>query len=197
MFYSIPSFLAERLLSFLAGLIPVSWTMPKVFLGSPQQGATEQFLSWWHVPVSVQKQRFWEQGGFENCRAELRIAALEVPTQVVKLLWPTIRGPVDRSALHLGEESKTIPIIMRSTVTVNVSGDPVRLPPFLLPAYMARISDENAFIHRTRFTDMPKGNHLVTLRILSGPDTLAERSYNLQVPEIGADNTDFILREIR
>lgn len=169
--------------------------MAQVFLGLPQGTPTadEIRLLWWNIPVGVRHRRFWEADAIEHCRAELVIDPEGIANRTVRLLWSGISGPQAQTTLRVGEDDQPVSIVVRGEADAMVSGDPVHRPHFPLPQYVARISDENALIHRTQFTDLVPGIHRLTLRVLSGATEVAARSYRLHVPGPGEDNSGFVL----
>lgn len=171
--------------------------MPDVLIGLSQErpNPTESFLRWWQIPISVPTKRRWGWNTIEHCRLLLQIDGPDMSTQPCKLLWPTLEGPKEEITLHVGEDVYMVPVVLRSEIECQVSGDPVRLPPFHVPERVARISDANAIIHRTVFTDLsPSVWHVLTLRVVSGAAPVAYKKYGLRVPDAQADNAQFTMQ---
>jgi len=177
----------------LLGLfIPKRFKMPKIILGQPQQLASEPFLAWWHVPIST-KQRWLGPEYIDDCRVRVVIKE-PAPTKELNLFWSSVRGPEEKVRLRVGEPPQKVPIVVRSEIEVWLTGDPVRLPKFLLPAWIARITDQEAIFQRTNFTDLqPSASYKLWLQILSGANLLASSQYRLYVPGANETNEQFVL----
>ena len=67
-------------------------------------------------------------------------------------MWPTDHGPVETLLLPKGAPEVQVPIVARTIVDAMVSGDPLRLRHFPLPAGLARITDTNALLRPSAHT---------------------------------------------
>jgi len=191
---AVPSleYIGKLLLKVLPWLIPSRWKRPAVTFGPTTR---TQDVAWWHTEVFLRQRALSQTEEINNCRAEVRVGSLQVSAGTLRLMWSTVQGPQPQMALRLGEDPAKLPIIVRSEKTCQLSADAIRLPHFPLPAYTARFTDDNAIIHRTSFTDLPPGEHTITVRILSGRHVLAEKVYVINVPRVGEPNADFTVRE--
>jgi hypothetical protein len=121
--------------------------MPQINFGIPQDRAGENQLSWWQIPLSILRTRWYDRDRLTDCRIFVRVGQDNM--QIYQGVFPTINGPVETINLIYGGPQEFAPIVARSTEPYSVSGDP-RFRPFipLLPG-VATMTDLSAVINGT------------------------------------------------
>ena len=179
----------------LEKLALTQFQIPRVELDVPVQKAEEADFVWWHVPVWITSPWFWQLNRIEGCKARLLIESPFSERKLLGLLWSSLTGPTEYMTLRYGE-TQYVPVLVRSERECVLSGDPVRLPPFALPAKVTRISDQNALIHRTDFSDLQAmTDYLIRMEIVVGNDILAGKAYDVHVPGRDENNSQLIFTE--
>jgi len=191
------SFLALglRLLIVIFGwLAPRHIWLPKLLIGRPQDLASEEYVCWWHVHVSLER-RFWQLDRLFNCRIYLVIES----NKTTQLLWrtPNAVEPEETVTLQVGDDPQIVPVMVRSVRLGQywLCAAPVRLPQFRLDPFAALVTDVSVIRwHRNRI-EIPTGQHRIQFTVQSGKDVLESKSFALEVPGQDQDNSHFSFKE--
>ena len=172
---------------------------PEIIFDCPLQGADMDqhwFLSWWHIPVSLETIPNSSITSYEHCTAKLRVERIYSDGEylVEKPKTHDMRcrsrdGAVVEFALRMGDESKQIPITRR---TEEVPQD--RQKEF--NSWDQQITDDQFFLGQVN--GLLPGRYELTLEIRNSDynKTWSSPSYILTVPQGGdggKSNGHFIL----
>jgi hypothetical protein len=141
--------------------------------GCPRQEAKEEYLSWWHVPVT------WSEGKREFCTVELRYCGHSGPP--TRLQWQKIGSPSgEHETTLIDGRNRLVPVSLRderhdaSGVRCQITGT----------AYLVD--------HQQKFP-IPEGGVLFRLVVRSGQDEWQSPEYFQQHPREQGSNGQFIL----
>ncbi|MBI2986489.1 MAG: hypothetical protein HYY45_06960 [Deltaproteobacteria bacterium] len=172
---------------------------PTVYFGSPIQGADmdrDWFLSWWHIPVSLEVMQNPSIRSYEHCTAKLKLERCypngSYPTEKPKtydMRCQSRDGAVAEFALRTGDEPKKIPIARR---TEEIPSDLANQ----FKSWDQDITDDQYFIMNP--SPLLPGRYELTLEIRSSDynKQWISQAYILTVPQGGTggrSNGHFIL----
>lgn len=192
---AIPGWLISTVIS--AGRFALSWLRTgAIDFGSPTNGASEDHLVWWHVPVRL-------TGKLPPAPRQdvvIDLIMSEPISRTLRLCWRTMQGPQERITLVAGE-TYYIPVVARSTLNsfMLATQAGMVIPPgtvseWVLDQGVARITDAQhyfAFVGVTNLTG--SGIYAAKLRISAGDGVVAEKPYLIAVPPPNESNANFVL----
>ncbi len=86
-----------------------------ITIGYPKNVASEPYLSWWHVPVCLNKITDSPILSLDHCSVYLDVTGVNK----MKLRWTSDRpGGDSEASLRIGEEPKLVPIVARTETTL-------------------------------------------------------------------------------
>jgi len=85
--------------------------MPRVCFGEPE-AVREKTFTWWHIPISLIKPRWYEARVIRQARLKLIIDGSNERTYA--LMWATNDGPVEHIDLHYHNQPGRAPVLLRS-----------------------------------------------------------------------------------
>jgi hypothetical protein len=168
--------------------------IPRIKFGDPKNGADEDNLVWWQIPVSVERSSWLERDRVTQCRISMTIKG-DNETRL-PCVWRTINGPVEVMDLIEGDEPRFVPIIARNTIAGELSGDPRSRPYIPLGAGAATLTDLAGMIHRT-VSHLEIGRYTIQLHLLVPGKKNAivdSQLYVLEIPSRTSPNKNFTLR---
>lgn len=172
-------------------MMPPPWLLrklTKMSFGSATQRASpksDPFLSWWHIPISVNSRA----ANLRDCQVWLRM--LREPDR--RMVWSGDSGPSLEKTLRFGDQPQVVPVVARAEHDYSITADLLRLPHLPLPTGVARVTDVQAIYHRQNFLDLPPGEHHLCLVVRYGQFEFLSPIYRLQVPNPTVGNGHFIL----
>ena len=162
--------------------------IPRLFsIGYPRQLASEPSVSWWGIPISLNRLEGSPIRNLDHCLVYLELEGF----RETQLRWQSEnREGSDEASLRIGEEPRITPVIGRA------EQDAVWQGITLFPRGIARITDRNFLLHHRNFTDIqfhPEiRNHRLGVEVRF-QDWRWRRRYYVSVPEINSSNGHFTM----
>jgi hypothetical protein len=164
---------------------------PPLVFGDALQGIAgcigEQWLSWWHVPVTAHQ--------------ELRLCTIEITIggSVLDGLWSVGHGdkPQRRLDVMASGDTVNIPIVARSEQDgMRLCAHPASLPDFMLAKGVALITDSQVIIYgRTTDRVLVQGEQTVRICVKADQQRY-ESTFRIYCPEADIGNGHFYMRNV-
>jgi hypothetical protein len=186
--------LVELLIKVFGAGLPERWKMPNIVCGDPRNMASESSLTWWHIPVWAERAYGWQATSIGPCSAAFQIESPFSARTRLKMLWSSLGTPMEFVTLYCdNNEASNVIIVARSEEEITLTGSPLGLPSFPLPARVSRMTDDHALVHTTRFTDLAPGtSYQVTLVILVAGRPYHSQLFRLYIPRTDEGNERFV-----
>lgn len=178
--------------------LPVVWgpvRMPRLVFGKATDETGEDFLVWWHIPVSINP-RFWQRYELNNCSVHLVVMESGQIISEFPMCWQTSKGPelvinLERTKRYL------IPIAIRSIKgnTYEVFVDKHRKITFQLPSHSPIFTTSDVILEDKTKIDLINKDCIIRLHIRRKGRVIKRSRYCvLSVPPATWDNRQFHLR---
>jgi hypothetical protein len=115
--------------------------------------------------------------------------------RTLPMMWSTDHGPVQELVIPPGEE-RLVPLAARATVNSYLSGDPIRLKHFALPAGVVRVTDRRTLLDQGPLMVLEGPTARFRLIVRTGDEVSDDALYILNIPAQDAPNTQFTLARI-
>ena len=121
---------------------------------------------WWHVDVG-----FSGDSGEVDVRTPFVLFRQPKGVKELKMMWSTSDGPKEQLVLK-DSGVHHIPVAARAEKGEIMVYAAQNLPPFHIPAGIARVTDYNAMIRRSAYTDLPPGTHVFRVCLKDARDSM-------------------------